>query len=83
MELRTILILKGSNSTLFLKEVGSVVTYYYFIFSPFPLFSFIYVNNIPGSDGQEENTHKMGKEENENFPLRIFVFFLKGKYFFP
>ena len=27
--------------------------------------------------------HKMGKEEIENFPLRIFVFFLKGKYFFP
>ena len=23
----------------------------------------------------------MGKEEIENFPLRIFVFFLKGKYF--
>ena len=32
----------------------------------------------------KKNTpHKMGKEEIENFPLRIFVFFLKGKYFFP
>lgn len=81
MELRTILILKGSNSTLFLKEVGSVVTYYYFIFSPFPLFSFIYVNNIPGRDGQEENTHKMGKEENENFPLREIKTSLKGYFY--
>ena len=24
----------------------------------------------------------MGKEEIENFPLRIFIFFLKGKYIF-
>ena len=27
--------------------------------------------------------HKMGKEEIENFPLRIFIFCLKGKYFLP
>ena len=74
MKLRTTLILKGSNSTLFFKEAGSVVTYYYFIFSPFPLFSSIYVNNILGRDSQEENTHKMGKEEIENLPLRdIFI----------
>ena len=25
----------------------------------------------------------MGKEEMENFPLRVFIFFLKGKYIFP
>ena len=25
----------------------------------------------------------MGKEEIEYFPLRIFIFFLKGKYIFP
>ena len=25
----------------------------------------------------------MGKEEIENFPLRVFIFFLKGKYIFP
>ena len=68
MELRTTLILKGSNSTLFLKEVGSVVTYYYFIFSPFPLFSFIYVNNIPGRDGQEETPIKWGKKRLKIFP---------------
>lgn len=74
---------KGAEFDPLLKEVGSVVTYYYFIFSPFPLFSFIYVNNIPGRDGQEENTHKMGKEEIENFPLRIFIFCLKGKYILP
>ena len=24
----------------------------------------------------------MGKEEIENFPLRVFIFFLKGKLFF-
>ena len=24
----------------------------------------------------------MGEEEIENFPLRIFIFFLKGKYIF-
>jgi len=31
----------------------------------------------------DENTWKMGKEEIENFPLRVFIFFLKGKYIFP
>ena len=30
-----------------------------------------------------ENTQKKGKKEMENFPLRIFIFFLKGKYIFP
>ncbi len=25
----------------------------------------------------------MGKKEIENFPLRVFIFFLKGKYIFP
>ena len=74
---------KGAEFDPLLKEAGSVGTYYYFIFSPFPLFSFIYVNNIPGRDSREENTHKMGKEEIENFPLRIFIFCLKGKYILP
>jgi len=27
----------------------------------------------------DENTWKMGKEEIENFPLRVFIFFLKEK----
>ena len=31
----------------------------------------------------DENAWKMGKEEIENFPLRVFIFFLKGKYIFP
>ena len=68
MELRTTLILKGANSTLFLKEVGSVVTYYYFIFSPFPLFSFIYVNNILEREKQEETPIKWGKKRLKIFP---------------
>ena len=29
------------------------------------------------------NARKMGKKEMENFPLRVFIFFLKGKYIFP
>ena len=57
--------------------------YYYSIFSSYPFSYPIYVNNILEREKTRRNTHKLGKEENENFPLRIFVFFLKGKYFFP
>ena len=32
---------------------------------------------------RNDNTRKMGIEEMENFPLRIFIFFLKRKYIFP
>ena len=32
---------------------------------------------------KEKPHHKMGKEEIENFPLRIFIFCLKGKYILP
>ena len=52
---------------------------YYFMFILSPFYSPIYVNNILEIENQEENTHKMGKKEIENFPLRILVFFLKGK----
>ena len=57
----------------------SSYNYYYSIFSSYPFSSPIYVNNILEREKARRNTHKMGKEEIENFPLRIFVFFLKGK----
>ena len=43
-------------------------------------FSLLYVNNILKKENQSgKNTGKMGKEEIENFSLRVFIFFLKGK----
>ena len=47
------------------------------IFSPYPCKHY---SRMRESD---ENARKMGKEEIENFPLRVFIFFLKGKYIFP
>ena len=32
---------------------------------------------------KKKTPHKMGKEEIENFPLRIFIFSLKGKNILP
>jgi hypothetical protein len=59
---------KGAEFDPLLKEVGSVVTYYYFIFSPFPLFSFIYVNNVLEIENQEETPIKWGKKRLKIFP---------------
>ena len=56
---------------------------YYFIFSLSPFYFPDYVNNILERDNQEETPIKWGKKEIENFPLRIFVFFLKGNKIFP
>ena len=42
-------------------------------------FSLLYVNNIPKKGKLEKTLGKMGKEEIENFSLRVFIFFLKGK----
>ena len=61
----------------------SSYNYYYSIFSSYPFSYPIYVNNILEREKQEETPIKWGKKEIENFPLRIFVFFLKGKYIFP
>ena len=51
---------------------------YFFIFSPSLFFPYPYVNNILKKENQAKNTRKMGKEEIENFSLRVFIFFLKG-----
>lgn len=59
---------KGAEFDPLLKEVDSVVTYYYFIFSPFPLFSFIYVNNVLEIENQEETPIKWGKKRLKIFP---------------
>jgi hypothetical protein len=40
------------------------------------------VNNIPEKDNREETPGKWAKKKSKNFPLRIFIFFLKGKLFF-
>ena len=52
---------------------------YFFIFSPSLFFPYPYVNNIPKKGKLEKTLGKMGKEEIENFSLRVFIFFLKGK----
>lgn len=53
---------------------------YFFIFSPsLFFFPYPYVNNIPKKGNQAKTPRKMRKEDIENFSLRVFIFFLKGK----
>lgn len=50
---------------------------YFFIFSPSLFFPYPYVNNILKKENQAKIPEKIGKEEIENFSLRVFIFFLR------
>ena len=50
---------------------------------PIPIFSPYPCKHYSRERESGENARKMGEKEMENFPLRVFIFFLKGKYIFP